>query len=123
MHGFVPEQHAYIAYTTNLVLRRKYIHTRTNLRPSASDGLLTTIDPSQAPAMSRDVATSCCTVGRFRSRSAEPVGQVASSPEKHAAEPPTLSPATSTVLRADMQYLFMLSCRYGGAPPVGGFPK
>lgn len=76
----------------------------TNLRPSASEGLLAIIDPSQAPAMSSEVATSCCTVGKLRSRRAEPVGQVASSPERQALGPP--SPATSTVLRAERQYLY-----------------
>lgn len=62
------------------------------------------MEPNHAPAMSREVATSCCPVGRYRSLRADPRGQVASSPVKHIfGEPP--SPVTSAVLRAEMQYL------------------
>lgn len=55
------------------------------------------------------MATSCWTVGRSRSLSVEPVGQVASSPERQA---PGLaaSPVTSTVLSAERQYLFSCAC-------------
>lgn len=80
--------------------------TKAHLRPNASDGLLASIDPIHAPATSNDVATSCCIVGSFRSLKADPMGHVTSSPVKHCSALP-LSPATSAVLRAERQYLYV----------------
>lgn len=69
-----------------------------------SDCLLTSIDPSHAPAINSVVATSCILVERSRSRNADPGGQVGSSPLKHWAELP-LSPVTKAVFSTERQYL------------------
>lgn len=76
----------------------------TYLRPRVSDGLLTIIEPSQAPAIRSDVATSCSPVGKSKSRSADPRGHVTSLPVKHDSGL-LLSPVARTVLSADIQYL------------------
>lgn len=69
-----------------------------------SDGLLTTIDDSHAPAISSVVATSCKWVDRYKSLNADPGGQLRSSPVKHSLAL-LLSPVTRAVFSAERQNL------------------